>query len=107
MPLKFEMKLQKDFEKHERQKTDKQWFNKAVCATWMYSTKIKVGKKEEQLLIASCLTFMGINIATDKILFGCKVRQQWNWILWTLITAVHATFWLYFLEFCCLSAFKI
>lgn len=30
----------------------------------------KKKKKEEQLLIASCLTFMGINIATDKILFG-------------------------------------
>lgn len=34
------------------------------------------GEREEELLIASCLTFMGINIATDKILFGCNVRQQ-------------------------------
>lgn len=48
------------------------------CIQW----KFELGKeKEEQLLIASCLTFMGINIATDKILFGCKVRQQWNRIL--------------------------
>lgn len=38
--------------------------------------KLEKKKREEQLLIASCLTFMGINIATDKILFGCKVRQQ-------------------------------
>lgn len=32
--------------------------------------KLEKKKREEQLLIASCLTFMGINIATDKILFG-------------------------------------
>lgn len=45
----------------------------------VFDKKFKLGrkkKKEEQLLIASCLTFLGINIATDKILFGCKVRQQ-------------------------------
>ena len=73
MPLKWEIKLQKDFEKHERHKIEKHWLNKALCSTWMYSMKIcKLWKKKrgEQLLIASCLTFMGINIATDKILFG-------------------------------------
>lgn len=38
----------------------------------VFNKNLSLGKKKkkEQLLIASCLTFMGINIATDKILFG-------------------------------------
>lgn len=35
---------------------------------------------------------MGINAAADKILFGCKVRQQRNRILRTPITALRAAF---------------
>lgn len=72
-PLKCEIKLQKDFEKTQSSHFTKLYLN-------VFNENFSVGKKkkerEEQLLIASCLTFMGINIATDKILFGCKVRQQ-------------------------------
>lgn len=32
-PLKCEIKLRKDFEKHERHKIEKQRFNKALCST--------------------------------------------------------------------------
>lgn len=54
-PLKCEIKLKKDFEGHERQKTEKQWINKALCSTWMYSMKIWVGEGKRRAVINSIL----------------------------------------------------
>lgn len=67
-PLKREIKLQKDFEKTQSSHFTKLYLN-------VFNKNFKLEKKkerEEQLLIASCLTFRGINIALTRFYLVVK-----------------------------------